>query len=121
MTLAKKKQGPRPSVPCLSARTVSPYVIDPMGRDSAWPGSYVSWFKGSCKRRVVLGSKQAAPISVSDSPGSSLGTVVMYCVEGSELALPMWFALWVNPNRVSWVFFPTVYFINEKRSIFRGQ
>jgi len=88
MTLAKKKQVPRPSDPCLSARTVSPYVIDPMGRDSAWPESYVSWFRGSCRRRAVLGSKQAAPISVSDSSGSSLGTVVVCWVGVSELALP---------------------------------
>jgi len=77
VTLAKKKLL-RPSGPCFSARTVSPYFSDPMGRDSVSPGSYVSsWFRGSCRRRAVFGSKQAAPIPVAGSTGCSLGNVAM--------------------------------------------
>ena len=99
---------PRPSDPCFSATTVSPCFSDLMGRDNASPGSYVSWFRGSCRRRAVFGSKQADQISVSGSTGCSFGMVAMCWVGGSELMSPVW---------VSLFFFPTAYFINEKRII----
>jgi len=74
MTLARKKQVPRPSEPCLSARTVSSYVIDPMGRDSAWlgracPGSEGLVERGPCSVR------SRPPLSPFPAPrGALLGT-----------------------------------------------
>jgi len=76
VTLARKNLL-RPSVPCFSARIMSPCFISPMGRDNAFPGSYVSWFKGSCRRRAVYGPKQAAPISDSGSWGCFSGGMTM--------------------------------------------
>ena len=90
MTVATKNL-PRPSGPCFSARTVSPCLSDPMGRVSVSSGAYVAEFRGSCVRRAVLGPKQAAPISVPSSMGSSLGSIPM-CWWGSRgiASPPVW-------------------------------
>ena len=67
--------------------------------------------------RAVLGSKQAAPISVSGSTGCSFEVVALCWVGGSELASPIWLVLWMGPVWVSLLFLPTAYFMNEKRII----
>jgi len=90
-----KKKLPRPSGPCFSARTVSPCLSDPMELVRVLLGSYVEWFRGSCRRRAVFDSRQAAPISVPSSTGCSLGNMATCWVGGSELASP---SVWMGSS-----------------------
>ena len=90
LTLPKKNL-PCPSGPCFSARTVSPYLSDPMGRVSVSTGACVVQLRGSCIRRAVFGPKQAAPFSVSSSMRGVLGSIPMHWWgERGIASLPAW-------------------------------